>query len=395
VPDRTRLDYLRDLDAVLPFPDDRRAEIVEEISAHLDDAVDDGLSEAAAQRRIGAPTDLARDLARAEQSAWRVLAGVGVALRSGIGYWLYGYLLGSLILLLGSLSAAVVIQAIGSWLGTGWSLMTADQGWSSMLIALASALGLYYAGRVIPGRLARASRRLERDVRPWAVGATTVLAAAITILFVDAAQNWASVLAFALAPGALVLGAYRPKFLPSGLRAYAAVVVLAMAVPVAILAATGGGPSASGAEVDYESDLNIPHVGPWWPAAIDPLTTPPIESDGWSRMDDGPIQWSATIAPGALRGFEGLRIEAWHSDLETLAIDTAHDAPFAAVVPVRHGSMLTAAIDTEGEPGVAGWQLVLTGVGPDGVRYVLAAGSGGNSTFTGSVWDWVTAVIGG
>jgi hypothetical protein len=83
VPERSRATYLAELDAILPFPDDRRSEIVEEIAAHLDDAVADGLPEAEAQRRLGEPTDLARDLARPEQSAWRMLAGVGAAVRVG------------------------------------------------------------------------------------------------------------------------------------------------------------------------------------------------------------------------------------------------------------------------------------------------------------------------
>jgi hypothetical protein len=394
VADRTRLDYLRELYTVLPFPDDRRAEIVEEIEAHLDDAVDDGLSEATAQRRLGEPMDLARDLARPEQSAWRVLVGAGVAVRSGIGHWLYGYFVGSLIVLLFSLTAALLVQAIGSWLGTGWSLATSDQGWNTMLIALAAALGLYYAGRVMPDRLARASRRLMRDVRPWAVSATTVLAASITILIVDAAQNWASVVALALAPGAVALGAYRPRLMPSDLRAYAAIVVLAMALPVAILAASGVGTSAGAVDVDHgPQDRNLPHIGPAWPAIIDPHEYPFIESGGWSRTADGRIAWDATIAPGALRGVGDLRLEAWHTHDAGFAIDTSHDAPFATAVPKRHGATLEAVIDTERVPGVGGWDLVLTGVGPDGVRYVLAAGSGGHSTFTGSVWDWVTAVI--
>lgn len=395
MPDRTRSDYLGELDAVLPFPEDRRAEIVEEIAAHLDDAVDDGMTEVAAQRRLGAPTDLARDLARPEQSAWRMLAGVGLALRGGIGYWLYGYLLGLLIVFIGVLGSALLVQALGRWLGTGWNLMTADQGWNTVLVALASAVGLYYAGRVLPRRFAHGSRRLEQDVRLGTVAVTTLIAGFVTVFVAAAPQNWASVVALAAAPLAVALGAYRPGLVPRGTRAFAAVAVLAIAVPVATLASTGGGTSTGGADaVEGPLDRNIPHIAPWWPAAIEPAT-PLIEVAGWTGGGDGQVEWTANITPGALVGFTDLRLEAWHSDLDTSAIDTAYDAPFAAVTPMRHGSTLTASIDTGTEPGVTGWQLVLTGTGPDGVRYVLQAGGGGNSTFTGSVWDWLVAVIGG
>ena len=394
MPERLRADFLRELDAVLPFPDDRRSEIVEEIASHLDDAVADGLTESSAQRRLGEPADLARDLARPEQSAWRVLAGVGAALRSGIGHWLYGYLLGSLLVFLGALGSAALVQLIGAWLGTGWTLMTSDQGWNTMLVALAAAVGLYYAGRVIPDRLARTSRLLERDVRPYAVAATAVLALAITVLVVDAPQNWASVVALAMAPSAVALGALRPSLLPSGLRAYAAILVLALALPMALLALTGLGTASAGVNVtDGPSDRNLGHVGPWWPPFSDD-GFPPIESSGWSREGNGPVLWNATVEPGALGELHDLRLEAWHSDPAALAIDDQFTEPFAVAIPSRGDGTLTAAIDTASEPGVGAWELVLTGVGPDDVRYVLDAGSGGNSTFTGSAWDWVTAVVG-
>ncbi len=295
MPERSRADFLRELAGVLPFPDERRSEIVEEIATHLDDAVADGLSESSAQRRLGEPADLARDLARPEQSAWRMLAGVGVALRSGIGHWIYGYLLGSLIVLLGSIGSAALVQLIGRMLGTGWSLLTSDAGWSTMLVALAAAVGLYYAGRVIPDRFARASRRLEHDVRKWAVGVTVILAAAISLLVVDAPQNWASVIALAVAPGAAVLGAYRPNLLPIELRALAAILVLALVLPIGILALTGVGSGMSvGDGVDEGSDRNIAHVGPWWPPSVDVDGAPPISSGGWSQSGGGPVEWNAS-----------------------------------------------------------------------------------------------------
>jgi len=394
VPERSRADFLRELDTVLPFPDDRRSEIVEEIASHLDDAVADGLSESSAQRRLGEPADLARDLARPERSVWRVLAGVGAALSSGIGHWLYGYLLGSLLLLLGALGSAALVQLIGAWFGTGWSMLTADQGWNTMLVALAGAFGLYYAGRVIPNRVARASRHLERDVRPWAVGATTMLALAIALLVVDAPQNWASVIALAMAPSAVGLGAYRPHLLPPGIRAYAAILVLALALPVMILVMAGSGTSTNVNGAEGPLDRNLGQVGRWWPPSVESGGLPPIESGGWSQMGNGPVLWNATFEPGALAELHSLRLEAWHSDLATFAIDDRFTEPFAVAVPSRAEGTLTAALDTASEPGVGAWQLVLTGVGQDGVRYILEAGSGGNSTFTGSVWDWVTAVIG-
>jgi hypothetical protein len=267
-----------------------------------------------------------------------------------------------------------------------------------MLVALAGALGLYCAGRVIPHRLARASRWLERDVRPWAVIATTIVAAVISTLAVDLPQNWASVVALALAPLAVAAGAYWPRLVPSGLRAYAAVVVLALGLPIAMVALGGGMTSTSGVDVEEltpapSTDRHLAHIGPQW-HAMDGWDDPDgINGQGWSRASDGRIEWHASFPTAVFSELNDLRLEAWRTDREGFAIDRSFEAPFATAVPVRRGTEVTASIDTQSEPGVEAWDLVLTGVGPDGVRYVVSAGAGGTSTFTGSVWDWVTAVI--
>jgi hypothetical protein len=76
MPEDARGRYLAELEAVLPMPDGRRSETIEEIAAHLDDAVADRVeggadpdqAEADAQARLGSPTELARSLARTGQS---------------------------------------------------------------------------------------------------------------------------------------------------------------------------------------------------------------------------------------------------------------------------------------------------------------------------------------
>ena len=51
----------------------------------------------------------------------------------------------------------------------------------------------------------------------------------------------------------------------------------------------------------------------------------------------------------------------------------------------RNGADLTGEVVTTRDPDVNQWELMLTGVGPDGTRYVLGTAGGGNSAFTGSV----------
>ena len=55
------------------------------------------------------------------------------------------------------------------------------------------------------------------------------------------------------------------------------------------------------------------------------------------------------------------------------------------------GDTLTASLDTSSTPGTDAWELIVTGVGDDGNRYILDAGTILNSTFHGSAWDWLLA----
>ena len=74
------------------------------------------------------------------------------------------------------------------------------------------------------------------------------------------------------------------------------------------------------------------------------------------------------------------------------ALDSRWTEPFAVASVEREGPTLSGTVVTTTEPGISVWELFLTGAGPDSRRYVVASGGGGNSTFTGTVWDWVIAV---
>src|SRR6187397_11826 len=78
------------------------------------------------------PTALARSLARPEQTPWRSLAGVGAALWSGTGHWIYGYLFALLVSIVALLAISALVQAAGLLLDTGWNLQTGDGGWNTM-----------------------------------------------------------------------------------------------------------------------------------------------------------------------------------------------------------------------------------------------------------------------
>ncbi len=395
MPEPTRDEYLAALDTLLPFPAGRRAEILEEIATHLDDSVAAGMSESAAQARLGAPRTLAHDLARTAQSTVRLFAGVGAGLRSGVAQWIYGYLLGSLLLLVGSFVLVAIVQLAGQVLGTGWLLQFTDQGWNSLLTAVAIAVGLYYAGRAVPESLSVRSHRLADEVRPWAAAVVSVGLVTLLVFVVELPLNWASAIGLALAPAAFVLGAYRPGLMPRRVRLpYAVLIILFVTVPlIGILAATsGGGGGAAEAPRGIPFDRGLSIIGPRWPATDDEVAEPVIEGGGWRTNAEGAIAWEARLLdPNALDGLTDLRLETWHTQSEIFAIDPAYDEPFATSPVRRSGAALSGEVVTTSEPGVGFWTLAVTGRDEDGTRYVIVADSGGNSTFTGSVWDWMVA----
>lgn len=393
MPDPSREAYLAELDALLPFPSERRAEILEEISAHLDDAAADGLSAQRAQSRLGTPADLARELARPEQSPQRLLAAAGAGVRAAIGPWLYGYLLTSLIVFVAlwvTSAVALVVSAV-----TSRDLaISLNGGWSTAATAIPLAVALSFAGRAATSAASIAARRLRSDVQPWVAGIGTALAAVVLILLLEAPQNAASTIALFVAPLGVAVGAYRPNLIASWPRIapLAAALAALLLVGLSLVTWAVAPPSMHvGEEMVAETwDQRTAIVGPTWGSPDEPLL---FESSGWSS-DGGTVsaEWHSQ-RPGILDAFSDLRLEAWHAqDGSPWRFDSSYRAPFAIGPVVRSDGGLTGSVVTDRDPDVSEWHLALTGRASDGVRYVLDASGGGQSTFTGSAWDWVVAV---
>jgi len=392
MPDRTRSEYLAELEVVLPFPSERRAEIVEEIATHLDDAVAAGASEAAAQRRLGDPIQLAEALARPEQSAVRLLAAAGAGVRAAIGPWLYGYLLASLIVFVAFLFVATLVTLAARLIGSVSGINTAG-GWNTALTAVPLATGLYFAARSATQAASVSSRRLARQVRPWVAAIGTAGSAFVLWFVMDAPQNAASVAALSATPLAVALGAYRPAILPRWPRV-PLVVILGMValIPLGVLSYAVIPPVVDvGEEIPGETwERRTAIVGPTWASGAEPA----FASSGWSTTEHGvTAEWSP-VRPGLLDQFSEVRLEAWRAvDGSDWRLDPAHTAPFAIGRVTRDGDRLTGTVATHRDPFATDWELVLTGVAADGVRYVLDAPGGGSGGFEGTVSDWVAAVL--
>jgi hypothetical protein len=403
-------DFLDVVDRDLGLPPDVRADVRAELAAHLSDSISaieaEGLDESRATRealaRLGSPQELARSMRAAHQTARRLLAGAaGGVFQAGVGavqgYILFTVLIFLPVILIGTPLRPLVnlvadhLPAIGQpGLETG-----------SAFAALVSVFVVFAAGRRSVRALTRGSRRTDAGVRRgWALAGFCLLA--WLILFVNTAvQSWVVVLLELVIPFAWVAGAlFRGdrSLLPGEafVPRYGGYLV-ALALPVMIVATLAGAVvngSSGGDDGDsyHWSTTSLELVAPAWPsdvAASDSLTwgQPAIEAS-WSFQDET-----------RLSQFRDLRIELWRGarilgapDYATDFLpDPAYSIPFA-IRPVEADREVSATFDVS-HVRTTRWTVFLTGVAPGGIRYRLtgAFSPSTTSSFSGTVWDWLTA----
>jgi hypothetical protein len=181
---------------------------------------------------------------------------------------------------------------------------------------------------------------------------------------------------------------------------WAVAIVLLSVVGTTLLFAVALEPTSTStfAQIGEAPDMHFDIAGPPAPTAWLPENG--LSGGGWG--ESGGATWTtfglatATIPMAtALAEWHDVRVEAWHglsgSDPSSFGADTRYSSPFAIEPANIHDNSIDASFHFGQWRDAKSWWLILTGVGPDGRRYVLSAGGGGGSTFNGSVWDWLTA----
>lgn len=396
-------EYLADLASRLPLPEPQRAEVLEELAAHLGDGVADLVAhgrdpeeaEAAVLRRLGSTEDLARGLLRARQTRSQLLAaagaGVVAALRSGI----LGSVVGWLLVALASMLATIAFQYLQPVLGLpAWSGWT--PGWNSVITGAGLAIGAGLAGAAAVRVVAARSWRPASEVRLAVALAGAIAIAYATLVLAHQSLNWASVLAYLAVPVAFVLGTRFERLHPPRGR-YLLVGIIAVLVGALAFSAASGvalhGAAGSGYWWSDETH-GYAMIAPWWaePGSTDPVIVSAGEGWGGPGIDSVTVEGASSAA---LAAFSDWRLEAWRADRphDGWALTPGQTGPFATSPADRDGATVSGTIAFNGKPDVDWAQVVLTALGPDGHRYLLWASGPQQSEFYGSVWSWFAALL--
>jgi hypothetical protein len=220
------------------------------------------------------------------------------------------------------------------------------------------------------------------------------------VLFVvPAEQTWLVVVLELLIPVVFAVGVlYRPdRPLPlAGLRVpvwlvLASIVVLPLAMFAGASSGTVGSTSYSWAD-NGQLGAALDKIVPPWSGDLG------LE-DRWGAIGGPVIEETWELQdPSVLSGLHGVRFELWRAVpvagtpdwMQAWLPAPGYTAPFTTQ-PVDTSSGTFAARFDVGHVRTTHWLVLLTAVGPDGVRYRVDWRSVGTTSFWGTIWDWLTA----
>jgi len=398
--------YLAGLLAALELPSGERIEVRDEIGAHLVDLrselVDGGLTPESAGneaiRRLGPADALAREITRARQTRRALLAALGGATWAATGAAGRGLVLGLAGATVVAIAGMLVMAGASRVFGTGtWTLW--DAGWFTAIGVAAFWVAAWLAGRTLVSVTARRSHRPAERVRVGIGLVGGLLIALVALVWFQAAQNIWSVVALALVPvvflAASLSGTDQPterskKARRASLAVFATVLVAIPVLGVLIAAPVSeqGAPGVSSGPYSSMQAL-LPATGFDLPGRFVP--DPPDLGTTAMTLDHGLATGSLENAGAVTTRWHDVRLEAWRASPSDGELDRAYTLSFASAPLTVQAGHLVGSVRVDRTRNVTLWTLVVTGIAQDGGRDLIATLGGSNSTFTGSVLDWLTA----
>jgi hypothetical protein len=417
-----RAEFLQRIADGLPFDEAEKLDILRELAGHLADSTarfeSEGMTPESAERaaldRLGPPGRLANELTSARRTPRRLLAAAGAGTWAAVTGVVYGYVFGLLVLSAASIVTALLAASVVRLFGGSWGGLL--DGSATTLLALG--VGAYAAGlKVTPAVAARAGYRIRTARR-----VTTALGGALILGYAlvgwSGTLTWPAVAVLLSLPGWFVLGAWRATdaSFPSRQWRLRIIGLALVIVPLALVLGMSVQPQSSGSITSDPNDVG--RIGLPIPEAV-----AAAQDIGQGSAKAGGFVWISTVVrdPAVIAGWRDLRVEAWRGiskdgvDPTVLPVlDPAARGPFAvgpagfeppgqfpfgtwsSSTAVPDGSVqLDGSVRIDRSPSVTLAWLAITGVGPDGRRYIINGPSFESTAFNGTAWDWLTAVIEG
>jgi hypothetical protein len=412
--------FLRQVADGLPFDEAEKLDILRELASHLADSTSrfesEGLMLDEAERRaldrLGPPDRLAVELTHARRTPRRLLAAAGAGTWAAVSGVVYGYLFGLLVLVGASFVTIPLAAGVVRLFGGSWGSLLDN----TAMTLLALGVGVYVAGlKVTSVAAARAGYHI-RAARRVTTALGGALVAGFALVGWSGILTWLDVAILLSLPAWFVVGAWRSTAaaFPSRRWRLQILGLMLVIVPLGLVLGAGQQPQGSGSGW---SPADVGRIGLPTPEAV--AAAQGIESGGGNF---GGIETIGTVIrdPAVLAGWRDLRVEAWRStgvvgiDPNLMALDPAARGPFA-VGPagfetpgqtprwmwgsgnaVPDGSVrLSGSVRVDRSPNVTLAWVAITGLGPDGHRYIINGPSLESTTFNGTAVDWLTAVIEG
>ena len=422
-------DFLREVADGLPFDAAERAEILEELRAHVADSTAaleaEGRSPDDARRtaleRLGPPERLAKALTEARRNRRRLLAAAGAGSWALFTGGFYGWCVGILLAVLAWLATMFVFRFIGP-LGA-WTFEASSTGRFDTVSFIGIGVAAYVAASAITPVVAARSGypvdRVRRVIAP--VGAV--------LLGVYALAGWSGrldavgVVVLLTLPAWWVLGTWRTsRVLLGAYRTYAALFLVAVAaITISLFAQMLLSESTPGIGIRPapSGDWGLDRIAAPAPAAVIDVVTG--QGSASIQGDEGVAAGRyvvdvADVAP--LSGWTDLRVEAWRATDQGAGSPTPVSpravGPFTLGQAVwsppgelpggglswssgepygPHAMTLSGAVQLNRTPGVTAAWVAITGIAPDGTRYMIAEPDYVSTAFTGTALEWLTAVV--
>jgi len=413
--------FLQGIADGLPFDEAEKLDILHELAGHLADSTArleaDGLTREEAERtaldRLGPPDRLAAELTRARRTPHRLLAAAGAGTWAAASGVIYGYIFGVLILVVVSTVTAELVASVVHTFGGSWGSHLD----TTAITLLALGVGAYVAGlKVTPVVAARAGYHLGAARRVTAA-LGGVLIAGYALLGWSGTLDWPDVAILVSLPAWFVVGAWRATAAAFPSRRWRLQILGLMLVVVPLGLVVGAGQQSQSSGSGGLRPTGVERIGLPTPEAV--AAAQGIESGG-GKVGGIESIGTAIRDPAVLAGWRDLRVEAWRGtgavgiDPSLMALDPAARGPFAVgpagfetpgqIPPwtwssgdaLTDGSVrLSGSVRIDRSPNVTLAWVAITGLGPDGRRYIISGPSFDSTAFNGTAWDWLTAVIEG